>query len=195
MLIANFSSFLTNIRCTFKIAIKGTINFYDNDEANRCIFYSHLLWSSPNFRFTSKQNHTDLKVFSDFSLLVLFDFSFCFENKITQLIKRAGWLQWYSRLFWFLVRRSRLEQKSKQLKNCILHRFCLTGGSTLTRHQSGMKSEDWTTNFFSEFQKTIKVFYKIHFVFKLRQVMISEVQKYVISNLLTVEASQNVEPW
>ena len=172
MLIANFSSFLTNIRCTFKIAIKGTINFYDNDEANRCIFYSHLLWSSPNLRFTSKQNHTDLKVFSDFSLL--FDFSFCFENKITQLIKLAGWLQWCSRLFWFLVRRSRLEQKSKQLKN---HK---RAGGPLQQSVSEvnkMKTLIWRLNddFFSEFQKTIKVFYEIHFVFKFRQVMISEV--------------------
>ena len=86
MLIANFSSFLTNIRCTFKIAIKGTINFYDNDEANRCIFYSHLLWSSPNLRFTSKQNHTDLKVKGDLwreifysNSLMLSNFNIC-EN-------------------------------------------------------------------------------------------------------------------
>ena len=62
LLIPNFSSFLTNIGCTFKIAIKSTIKFYDNDEANRCIFYSHLLWSSPNLRFTSKSTRRKMKI-------------------------------------------------------------------------------------------------------------------------------------
>ena len=63
LLIANFSSFLTNIGCTFEIAIKGTINFYDNDEANRCIFYSHLLLVEPKFEIyiEAKSNHLNFK--------------------------------------------------------------------------------------------------------------------------------------